>query len=45
MTEYFGKDDDRADMRKNLHIVNLANQLSKHVGASYYAKELPALVA
>ncbi|MEE2786769.1 MAG: HDOD domain-containing protein [Myxococcota bacterium] len=42
MGEYFNKDEERAEMRKNLHIVNLANQLGKHIGVSYYAKELPA---
>ena len=39
---YFAEDEEGAPLRKKLHVVNLANQLTKHVGVGYYEKELPA---
>ena len=39
---YFQQDEEGAALRKKLHVVNLANQLTKHVGVGYYEKELPA---
>ena len=42
LEKYRLEDEETADVRKKMHVVNLADQLVIYAGAGYYAKGLPS---